>query len=218
MDLEMDELRERAAQRYDPELPYHSFDHVRDTLERAEGLLERCERHDIDVDDAVVHAALLFHDAGYHRDPADEGYDSPEALSASIAQDELEDAGVDAAMIEQVHDCIMATRPQATPHGPEQKIVRAADLGGLAGSYAEFLDDAGALREEHAYLHGERQPLQAWVEGVRKTLQFYLAQDIRLTPEHDDGDESRWHRSVRQNLERFLTEHGRGEQAGDGDG
>lgn len=217
MDAETDELQERAAQRYDPELPYHSFDHVRDTLERAADLLERCRRHDLGVDDEVVQAALLFHDAGYHLDPEEQGHDSPEALSASIAQEELDDIGVDAAVIEQVRDCIMATRPEAQAHTPEQKIVRAADLGGLAGSYAEFLEDAGALREEHAYLHGERQPLQAWVEGVRKTLQFYLAQDIRLTPEHDDGEESRWHRSVRQNLERFLTEHGHADHDG-GDG
>lgn len=207
-------LRERAQDRYDDGLPYHSFDHVEDTLERAGELLSRCERHGIDVDEEVVQAALLFHDAGYHRDPEDEGHDSREALSASIAREELEDAGTDPATIDQVHDCIMATRPEAQAHTTEQKIVRAADLGGLAGSYEQFLEDAQALREEHAYLHDEHQPIQAWVEGVRRTLQFYLAQDIRLTPEHDDGAESRWHRSVRENLERFLDEHGQEQQEG----
>jgi len=207
-------LRERAQDRYDDGLPYHSFSHVEEAMERADELLERCERHGIDVDTEVVRAALLFHDAGYHRDPEEDGFDSREALSASIARTELEDAGMGSGTIDRVVDCIMATRPEATPHTTEDKIVRAADLSGLAGDYEEFLDDAGALREEYAYLHGERQPLQAWVEGVRRTLQFYLAQDIHLTPEHDDGDESQWHRAVRQNLERFLDEHGHDDRAG----
>lgn len=200
-------LRETARQHY-TDLPYHNWQHVQDALAAAEELLDRCSRHDIDVDATVVRHAVLFHDADYHRDPGDAGHATKEEMSAAIAAEELRAAGHDEDHIEAVRDCILATEDDGSYDSPEQKIVRAADLSGLMADYETFRENAELLRAEHRQLHGEELSEQDWVDQVTGVLETYLAQDIRLTPEHDEDGLSEFHRRAGQNLGLFLEEHG----------
>lgn len=201
------DIREAAESLYSDDLPYHNTAHMHDALEAADELLERCRRHDIDVDAEVVRYAVLFHDAGYHRDHEAEGFDSKEAYSAHLAGQVLEDHDIHEETIERVKDCIESTRQEADFEKPEEKVVRAADLAGLAADYSTFEENAMALKDEIEMLHGEEMDKKTWLKEVENTIRFYLSQDIRLTPEHDSKGVSVFHARTRHNLRRFLEEH-----------
>lgn len=210
-----------TAKQYYIDLPYHSFDHVRDTLDAAHTLLERCDRYDVAVDATVVEAALLFHDANYHRDHEAQGYGTKEAYSAAIAHDELADYGHTERFRDRVADCIRATEHskrlerfcestnasrsehEATHLTNEAKLVRAADLRNLMQDYGTFRANTEALRREHAVLHDDELPADEWVEQVTGTVEHFLDQEIRLTP-GEDG----FHERARANLERFRQGYG----------
>lgn len=192
-----------TARTYYTDLPYHSFSHVTDAMEAAHALLERCDRYGVDVDGAVVEAALLFHDASYHKDHEAEEYVTKEAYSAAIARDELACEGYDKPFRSDVAACIHATEPDAAPGTNAAKLVRAADLRNLMQDYTTFRENAEALREEHRVLHAETLPEEEWVAEVTATIEHFLDQEIQLTPE-DDG----FHERARTNLERFRREHG----------
>lgn len=191
-----------AAAPYYTDLPYHSFEHVLDTLDAAQTLLDRCERYAVEVDGAVVEAAVLFHDANYHRDHTEGGYGTKEAYSAAIARKELAGQGYSEGFRTVVEDCIRATEHDANPETNEAKVVRAADLRNLMQDYETFLENAEALREEHRVLHGEELPEREWVEQVTGTVEHFLDQEVRLTEEYDE-----FHDRARDNLERFRREH-----------
>lgn len=205
----MDEdIREEAEDLYSDDIPYHNTEHMHDALEAADELLERCRRHGVEVDAEVVRYAVLFHDAGYHRDHEAASFDSKEAYSAHLAGEVLDEHGVDVETIERVKDCIESTRQDAAFDEPEEKVVRAADLSGLAADYRTFEENAMALKDEIELLHGEEMDQETWLEEVGDTIRFYLSQDIRLTPEHDSKGVSVFHARARHNLRRFLEEHG----------
>jgi len=203
----MEPVRQAAEHHY-TDLPYHNFQHVKDALFFAETLIERCEDHNIDVDETVIRYALYFHDAGYHRDHEAKGFASKEAYSAHIAEDELNHLDTAPDTIADVKSCILATEPEKTPTTAEQKIVRAADLAAMGKTYSTFRDNTEKLREEEERLQGRNIPETEWIEDVKDTIAFYLDQDIRLTPEHDEHGISRFHARTRHNLRRFLEEHG----------
>lgn len=191
-----------AARTYYTDLPYHSFDHVRDALDAAHTLLERCDRYGVDVAGDVVEAALLFHDANYHRDHGAQGYGTKEAYAAAIAREELTEHGYGETFCGKVADCIRATEHDTLPDTNEAKLVRAADLRNLMQDYETFRANTEALRSEHHVLHDEKLSEAAWVEQVAETVEHFLDQEIRLTPEED-----RFHERARANLERFRHEH-----------
>ncbi|MDY6771408.1 MAG: HDIG domain-containing protein [Candidatus Nanohaloarchaea archaeon] len=202
-----EEIRDAAEQQYSDELPYHNFQHIQHALEFAETLLERCARYGIPVDSDIVRYAVLFHDAGYHEDHKAEGYDTKEQYSAAIAADELERHGRDQETIDEVRQCILATEEGASFDTPEEKIVRAADLAQIGGSYTVLEENAERLRDEVEQLHDTELSDEEWIEQVRDTIGHYLEQDIRLTPEHDHRGVSKFHARARRNLERFIEEH-----------
>lgn len=207
MGAPVDEVQ-AAATRYYTDLPYHDWTHVQEVVDAAEHLLARCWQYDVDVDDDTVRCAIYFHDAGYQWEHEAVGYDSKEAYSAAIAGDVLDTLDMDDDRIETVQDCIMATHPDATYDTTEQKVVRAADLSGLMADYDTFRDNALQLRDEHRHLHGPIDDAD-WVDQVRDTLEHYLQQDIRITPEHDDEHGlSTFHANAGRNLGLFLQEFG----------
>lgn len=205
--MDLDACRQRAQQYY-TDLPYHNFSHAETVLEHAESLLDRCERFDVPINREVVRAAVLFHDAGYHHDP--ETYDEPskEQHSASIAREELEELGVGPGIRERVASCIISTHHEAPFETTEEKVVRAADLAGLAADYETFEENSLALREEHEQLHDADLSDDEWIAMMRSIIEQYLTQDIRITPEHSENGVSRFHTAARENLERFIQEYG----------
>jgi hypothetical protein len=200
-------LLEAAQPLYSDELPYHNFSHVQDTLEAADTLLDRCEEYDVDIDEEVVYAALDFHDALYHVDHRLEGFATKEDLSKHVAENQLEQFGYDDEFINEVTDCIEATKHSAEPETKEQIAVRAADLRGLMGSEDEFLSNTEALWEEQKVLK-EDPDRQEWINGTYDVLVNYLSQDLELTPEHDTEEGvSEFHTALAENINSFKQEY-----------
>jgi predicted metal-dependent HD superfamily phosphohydrolase len=190
-------------------LPYHNWGHVADTLDAAGTLLNRCARHDVPVDRGVVALALLFHDAAYHRDPESCGHPDRETHSATLARNALADEGYEQSRRDRVADTILATRPDADVDAlsTEGMLVRAADLRGLGTDYATFEQNTEQLRKERALLSGERPSRSAWAVMTVRTVADYLAEDLRLTPEHDGDGVSAFHARTGRNLGLLLGEY-----------
>lgn len=200
-------LEARVAALYDERLPYHNFEHVQETLAAAELIVARCAAENIRVDGDVVYYALLLHDAGYQEDHQALGHRSKEAYSAALAKSLLAEFGVTPARIRKTAAAILATERDAEFVTAEQKVVRAADLSGMAAEYPEFLHKSLRLKREHELLQGAPISWSEWQETSRVVLGHYLAQEIRLTSYfHNANGESAFHAAVRSNLSRLLAE------------
>lgn len=200
-------IEARARALYSDTLPYHNFAHIEDTLAAAGVIIERCREEHIRLDASVVYYALLFHDAGYHEDHRALGHATKERYSAALATTVLQEFGVPAAQLEKTVGAILATERDARFISAEQKAVRAADLAGLAAPWPRFLESSIRLRREYELLQGVRLSWPEWQDISHQVLSYYLTQEIRLTSYfHDDNGESAYHRAVRENLHRLLTE------------
>jgi predicted metal-dependent HD superfamily phosphohydrolase len=201
------DLETEAAALYSDALPYHNFQHVLVALEAADQIIARCFQEGIRVDPRIVYYALLFHDAGYHRDHRELGHASKEHFSAALASEHLRRHRHGARMIKKVESAILSTLRQGHFVTTEQKTVRAADLSGLAAGYEIFLRNTTCLWDEYEVMTGRRLLWSEWVAGTVDTVQFYLAQEIRLTSFFvNEHGESEFHARARANLQRLQQE------------
>ncbi len=199
--------RTHAKHHYDPNRPYHNWRHATTAEQDGAALVECCLADGIPADSLVVSIALYFHDAEHHRDHTACGYATKEALAADIMRQEMAQAGAPVWLLDAAASCILATHRDAVCATNEEKVVRAADLAGLAKPYETFLENNVRLKREAE--EDGRAPItwRAWKTGTEQVVEFYLSQDIRLTRRHDDArGASRFHAAARANLERFLAE------------
>lgn len=204
---------ERALARYtddiddEPTLEYHNAGHVRDVLGAAETLADRWEDAGEAVDRDLLAAAALYHDADYHR-PV-ERYDHREARSAAIAARELADLGFDDPFRDRVSAAILATHVDADPTeaSSEGRLLRTADLRGLAADYEVFVDATERLRREAGQLHGEVPSRVTWLNRTLRRVSAHLCHDVRLHPRTGDERASEFHTSAVQNLMRLSNEY-----------
>lgn len=200
-------LEAEARALYSPTLPYHNFDHILDTLEAAEQVIQRCREEHIRIDAEVVYCALLFHDAGYQDNHVARGFATKERYSAALAEPILRRHGMSAVQIDKTVAAILATERDAVCVSAEQKAVRASDLSGLAAEYPRFLRSSMCLKREHEVLTGRSLSWAEWQTSSAEVLGHYLTQEIRLTSYfHDGRGESLFHKAVRANLARLLAE------------
>ena len=200
-------IEKTASQLYESKLPYHNFGHAVTVTRYSEGIIERCKREGIPLDEDVVYYALIFHDAGYHEDHLEKNYESKEAYSADLAESALRDYGVDEEKIKKVKQAIMSTHIDAKCYSNEDKAVRASDLSGLAAGYDVFKLNAIRLKDEHELMHGEKVSWEEWRKGVRKTLELFLREELELTSDYYDKDgQSVFHKLTRENLETLLAD------------
>jgi predicted metal-dependent HD superfamily phosphohydrolase len=192
---------------YNPQLPYHNFDHVMATYAAAKRIIGHCLQENISVDETVVEFAVLFHDAGYDKDYKHEGFASREAYATFLAEEVLSDRKIPESTIQKVKETILATRQQGEFTNVEQKIVRAADLDNMAGSYEEFRRNNLLLKQEAEMLGGKKITWSDWKRGTKNVIEYYLSQEIHLTKNYaDEQGRSVFHTKTRENLERFLTD------------
>lgn len=207
MDENFKKMSWLAEQLYDPELPYHNFNHALYAVEVGKDICHRCRKEGILIDEDVVVAALLFHDAGYREDHREKGFDSKEAYAADLANQALKKMFCPQEFIDQVVRAIMSTQHDHSFVTNEEKAVRAADLSGLAGTYELFLENNRKLKNESELLSGKEISIEQWKENTKKIISFYLGQDIHLTKSYEAEDgRSLFHKRASENLERFLAE------------
>jgi len=200
-------LEQEVEALYSAELTYHNFQHAIDTIRAAEHITARCIEEGIRVDHRVVYFALLFHDAGFREDHLALGFSTKEAYSAELAANRLGERGESQRIINKVVAAILSTHKDASFITVEQKAVRAADLSGLAADYEVFLKNSADLKAEYELFNDTSISWGSWVDIVRKSVQFYLSQEIRLTSYYvNEHGESAFHQAVRQNLERIIAE------------
>jgi len=201
------DLELEVATLYSEALPYHNFRHVLTTVEAAQEILARCAHEGIRVDSRIVYYALLFHDAGYQHDHRALGHASKEHYSVLLALDCLKRHRHGERVLKKVESAILSTMRTGSFVTAEQKVVRAADLSGLASTYDDFLRNTKCLWDECAILTGQRMSWADWIRETTETVQFYLSQEIRLTSYFMDHEgESAFHARVRANLDRLQRE------------
>lgn len=201
------DLETEVAGLYSPELAYHNFQHVLDTLDAADEITQKCDDEGIRVDPGVVYYALLYHDAGFLDDHHALGFGTKEAYAADLAAASLARRGVARNTVDKVVAAILSTHKDASFVTAEQKAVRAADLSGLAADYERFRTNSENLKSEYELFHNKRLDWPQWVDNAGATIRFYLSQEIRLTAYFSDGEgPSRFHNAVRANLDRLIAE------------
>ncbi len=201
------ELIKIAQSLYSPYLQYHNFDHVLDVLDAAQDLVSRVRRTGLNPDWEVIFYAILFHDAGYIENHRALGFETKEAYAAYLAEKHLKEFEFPQEKIKRVISCIRATDRKGSFDGLEEKIVRAADLAGLADPYEKFFQKSERLLMEHVRLHKDRPTQIQWKEMVALNLMYYLRQHIQLTGDYyNSAGDSDWHKRVDDNLNQFLRE------------
>ena len=206
-ELRSAELEQRARSLYSPQLPYHNFDPIEETLVSADRIVKRCQQENIRINIEVVYYALLFHDAGYQDDHIAKGHNTKEAYSAALADEVLMEFDVADRDRGKTVAAILATEKDANFITVEQKAVRAADLSGMADDYPDFLVKSLRLKREFEILNGNEISWPRWQTNSRDIINHYLTQDIRLTSYfYNESGESEFHARVRNNLKRLLAE------------
>ncbi len=201
-------IEKTASLMYEAKMPYHNFGHAITVTRYSEGIIEKCRREGVPLDEKVVYYALLFHDAGYHEDHLARGFETKEAYSADLSEHALRDYDVDEDTIEKVKVAILATHVDAQCHSNEDKAVRAADLSGLAADYGVFKLNAVRLKDEHELLHDETVSWEDWKQGVKDNLELFLREELKLTRDYyDENGESVFHVQTRKNLVRLLADN-----------
>lgn len=192
---------------YDPELAYHNFSHIHYVFAAADQIIKRCKRNNVDVDETVVYLALLFHDAGFAEDHSALGFDSKEAYSAHLSGEILKQHGYDTNTIDQVKQAILSTHCDVRCRTNEDRVVKAADLSGLADTYQVFLDNAMKLKLEYEHFNGGEISWQDWKDTAIARLQLFLEDNMELTDEEfDESGDSLFQQAVRKNVEQFQDE------------
>ena len=196
-----------AAELYDPAMPYHNFNHARYVAGEAARIVDKCRTEHVAIDADTVYYAALFHDAGYHWDHMESGFETKEAYAAYLAEKPLREAGIGEETLAKVRDAILATHYAAHCASNEARAVRAADLSGLAADYPVFKENAEKLRIEQEMLGGDKIKWSAWKQRVRDNVELYLHEDLHLTRDYfDENGESIFHKRAHANLEQLLAD------------
>ncbi|MFC1623436.1 hypothetical protein ACFL16_03465 [Patescibacteria group bacterium] len=210
----MEQLKQKAEKFYSDKMEYHNFKHALKALECARNIMANCEESKLVFDRDVVEIAALFHDAGYHEE-LKEGYKNKEEYAAALMRQALEKmGGFEEDFIKKVEVVIVGTDPFIDPKeisnfSVEAKIMRAADVAGMAGDLDDFVEDNIKLKREHEVLEkgGERITWKEWKKKTSIIVGKYLDGDIQLTPHYydEESEESKFHSTVKYNLENLLT-------------
>lgn len=189
---------EKLARPYYGARPYHNWAHAKRVLAVSLALAERCGEYGISVIEEVLVWAALFHDALYTENSREFGCATAEELSAQVAMQEMAKHGKPEWMIRLVSGAIRATSAKVFPATVEAKILRAADLSGMARGFSDYREDFERLITEFHFS-------SAW-EFFWPNLQAmigYLWPQIALTPQYQNArGASDWHERVLDNIAR----------------
>jgi hypothetical protein len=89
----------------------------------------------------------------------------------------------------------------------EDRVVRQADLAGMAASYECFRSDTVNLKREREFLKGETLTWREWKRQAEETITLFLREDMGLTSDDYDSDGiPLFEKRVRQNIETMLKD------------
>lgn len=168
--MNFSELLQRVAQHQldffqsqaDPHLVYHNLPHTQGVVKAASQIADHYQLNE--RDHFIVVAAAWFHDSGYYVDYADH-----ESRGAELAASFLHSQGADESVIDEIRQCILATRMPQSPHNLLQQIVCDADLFHLGTS--EFADKNKLMRKEAELKKGLTINKDEWRLGTIRLLE-----------------------------------------------
>ena len=205
--FENPEAEKIAEKLYSDNLPYHNFIHAKETVINGRIIIGNCLNEGMLINEKVVYYGNLLHDVGYYEDHKEKGFDSKEEYSVYLARKILQDLGEDEEIISETQRVILATHRDKSFVTNEEKVVRASDLAGMAKDYEIFLRNTVRLKQEIEIISGQAVSWSEWKKSVKKTIEFYLLQDIRLTSTHNnESGKSVFHKKAKENLDAFLKE------------
>lgn len=179
----------RLSRNYYTNLPYHNYSHVESTITSFDHLCDILSGKGVFIPRNIGKAALYMHDANYHENYRNLGFDfdSKEEYSSYLARNMLHTLDVDSNDIDQIIEAIQATDVSVKPDGNTQKAVRYADLGNVYGqSYPEFLRNFLLLQKEAVLL---RQPIADNLqEQAKRTALFLESFVVDMTFETTKGE------------------------------
>lgn len=202
-----EKLEQIAIRLYDPKLNYHNFGHIRDVMQAGNKTVAKCKAEGVEIDEAAVYYAILFHDAGFIEDHVSKGFDSKEAYSAEIAVQILEENGIDKATVQKVKQAILATHVDAKCVSNEDKAVRSSDLAGLADEYKVFKQNTVDLKNELEMMTGKKITWEQWKALAADRIELFLREELHLTSDYYNGQgESRFHVNTRKNVNQLMQD------------
>lgn len=161
------------------DLPYHNFQHAKETLWESMRLADVCEENGLTVNRKALVIGALFHDAGYFRNHNEEGFETKEEYSVFVMNAYASRYQLEGEGLELAESAIIATTRGSQVRTLEDKILRRADLMNIAGNYAEdFLSKTRLLHKEIETLSDKT--VNIWdfaVEGI-KILSDFLHDDL----------------------------------------
>jgi predicted metal-dependent HD superfamily phosphohydrolase len=201
-----DSIYNNARNLYSNKLHYHNFDHVIDTLNNAKNIIKKCDDKNIIYDEKIISHAILFHDAAYDVDSIKKGFKSKESYSAFLAANILSEQDESENHIKQVINAILCTKIDAKCRSNNEKIVRAADLLGLASPYPEFKKKSVDLYKEREFLSGEKITWTQYKKETFNIIRKFLEPRIELDIEMFSSANYMFHTRVFQNLDKLMKD------------
>lgn len=180
-------------------LPYHNWhQHALTVRDRA---LAIAWKIDVPINVEALEIAALGHDVCFG-DPNIKKHKSQEHFSAFVIGELLKNNySYDKEFIKIVKNCIIATNAWVEPKTIEEKILRAADLGGLMSN--------DIYREDFSKLMAENKVKDERVFLLNSIsfLTLYIWPSIELTPNYyNDKGASEWHSNTLGNIIRHYKE------------
>ena len=121
------------------DLFYHNLNHTLRVYKSTKEIIDNSSF--TDEEKLILEIATLFHDTGYTQ-----GFKNHEEESVKIAQIFLSEKNIDQKIIDQVSNCILATKFDAVPKSELDKVIRDADCSHFA--HADFQEISESLRKE----------------------------------------------------------------------
>jgi len=156
-----------AEKQYSYELPYHNWDHAKETMVYVQKLAE--VNHLSDFNKSTLMIAAAWHDAGYHIN--NHGFKTKEDYSVFLIERELKKHNK-SGYITPVKILIESTKHNADRRTKVERIMHIADMYNIGQKYETFIDASCALfQENYSEVHGS---WGKWCEQSQKLIEKEL--------------------------------------------
>ncbi|WP_298477495.1 Pycsar system effector family protein [uncultured Maribacter sp.] len=183
-------VEDLLSNKLDSNFLYHNLRHTQRVVKSTKELLDSIDLPETEKE--VLTLSSWFHDTGYTM-----GCDNHEESSCKIAREFLESVNYNADLINNVQECIMATKRFAEPQTIHEKIIKDADASHFAQS--SYLETSEFLREELTCLNIADYTQKEWLNA---NIKMFKNEHVYYT----DYAIKNWQPKKEKNLKKLLKE------------
>lgn len=171
-----------AKDHYNPELPYHNWQHAEHTIDALKELMARMQKRGLRFKNPnTLLVAAAWHNAGYGGEFKTRRFESEEEYAAHLATKHLEQRRVASTEIEIIRNAILATKHGTLQRTLAGKALHRADIDNIGGPYTNFVDANGRLYQE-AQVLGNPISLDEHRDNTRHFVRFTIEEARRELP------------------------------------